>query len=40
MDEVPLGDLPLRRDGRAEIEVRPAQVVTLHFSTAAKRLRS
>jgi alpha-mannosidase len=39
MDEAPVSDVSLRRDGRAEIEVRPAQVVTLLFSAEARRSR-
>jgi hypothetical protein len=40
LDETPLSNLYLRRDGSAEVEVRPAQVVTVLFSDSPSRSRS
>ena len=39
LDETPLSTLSIRRDGTAEIDVRPAQVVTLLFSDPSSRTR-
>jgi len=39
LDETPLSNLSLRRDGTVEIELRPAQVVTLLFSDPPSRTR-
>ena len=39
LDETPLSNLSMHRDGNAEIEVRPAQIVTLLFSDPTSRIR-
>ncbi len=39
LDEAPLSNLTTRRDGTVEIEVRPAQIVTLLFSDPSSRIR-
>jgi len=37
LDESPLSSVRLRRDGAAEVDVRPAQILTLLFSDASRR---